>query len=173
MNCYQFLFILFISCLLTYTSQAQQADSSFLNTAVHDIIPPMPPPLKPIIEQAYKKANCYPRFPGCETIKGTVKEKSTCANEKMFQFIYKHLVYSDKAKLAGIEGDCPIEFVVEKNGSVTRIKALDEIGEGCCAEVVRVIGLMNEKGLQWTLCPLRGRTVPILFNISVPFNLEE
>jgi protein TonB len=48
-----------------------------------------------------------------------------------------------------------VRFIVDKNGSISDIKALTSNGYGMEAEVVRAI----KKGVNWTPAPYPGKTV--------------
>lgn len=69
-----------------------------------------------------------PQFPGGE--------------DSLYSFIYSNLRYPQEAIDNGIEGRVYITFVVEKDGSITGIKILRDIGYGCGEEAVRVLKMM-------------------------------
>lgn len=60
----------------------------------------------------------------------------------MAEFIKDHLRYPQVAKENGTEGTVYVTFVVETDGSITDIKLLKGIGDGCEQEAMRVVGLM-------------------------------
>jgi protein TonB len=110
-----------------------------------------------------------PRFPGCED-KGSEEEKKSCAQAALLKFVYGNLQYPAEAKAKGIEGIVVVTFVVEPNGSVSDAKVVRDIGGGCGEEAVRIVNLMNELGMRWTMRS-RGRLVPVQFNLPVKFKL--
>ena len=57
-----------------------------------------------------------------------------------YDYVGKNLHYPRKAKQLGIEGRVFVQFVVEKDGSLTDIQVIKGIGGGCDEETVRVIG---------------------------------
>ena len=69
-----------------------------------------------------------PQFPGGE--------------DSLYNFIYSNLRYPQEAIDNGIEGRVFITFVIEKDGSITNIKILRDIGYGCGEEAVRVLKMM-------------------------------
>lgn len=73
----------------------------------------------------------------------------------MLAFIQKNLKYPDIALENGIEGTVVVEFVVEKDGSLTDVKILKDIGAGCGNEAVRVIKQMPK----WK--PGKQRDMPV------------
>lgn len=133
--------------------------------------PPPPPPPEPEVEEIFKVVEEMPRFPGCED-KGTMAEKKQCADKKMLEFIYKNIKYPAIARENGVEGTCVVQFVVEKDGSIADAKVVRDIGAQCGQEALRVVNLMNEKGLKWTPGKQRGRAVKVQFNLPVKFRLE-
>jgi TonB family protein len=82
--------------------------------------------------------------------------------------IMQNLKYPEKAQRMGLEGKVFIEFVVEKDGSVTNVKVLKGIGAGCDEEAVEVIKNSGKwvPGKQHGK-PVRQRMVlPITFRLS-------
>ena len=87
---------------------------------------------------------------------------------------YKH---SDAGKLAyarenGIQGRCYVTFVVEKNGAVSDVKLMRDIGGQCGKESLRVVNLMTKQKIKWTPGKQRGRNVRVQFNLPVHFRLQ-
>ena len=113
-----------------------------------------------------------PRLPGCENESGGETAKKQCADKKMLEFIYKNIKYPAIARENGVEGTCVIQFVVEKDGSVTDARVVRDIGAQCGDEALRVVNLMNSQGIKWTPGKQRGRPVRVQFNLPVKFKLE-
>ncbi len=90
----------------------------------------------------------------------------------MLEFIYKNIKYPAIARENGVEGTCVIQFVVEKDGKITDAKVVRDIGAGCGGESLRIVELMNTKGLKWTPGKQRGRNVRVQFNLPVKYRLE-
>ena len=137
-------------------------------------LPPAPellPEPEPDVEDIFLRAEEMPRFPGCEDL-NTNEEKRQCADRKLLEFIYKNIKYPAIARENGIEGTCVIQFVVDKNGQIKEAKAVRDIGAQCGQEALRVVNLMNEKGLNWTPGKQRGRAVNVQFNLPIKFRLE-
>lgn len=112
-----------------------------------------------------------PRFPGCEDL-GTDKEKDDCAKKKMLEYIYKNLKYPAIARENGIEGQVVLQFVVDKDGSVTDAKIVRDIGAGCGEAAQLVVEGMNKMSTKWTPGKQRGRPVRVLYTLPVKFKLE-
>ena len=56
-----------------------------------------------------------------------------------YEYVGKKLKYPAQARRMGIEGKVFVEFVIERDGSITDVKAIKGIGAGCDEEAVRVL----------------------------------
>jgi len=87
--------------------------------------------------------------------------------QEFYKYVADNLKYPARASRMGIEGRVFIEFIVEKDGSLTDIKVARGIGGGCDEEAVRVIS----EAPKWSPGKQRGRPVrvrmimPIIFKI--------
>ncbi len=134
--------------------------------------PPPPPPKKAEAREIFKVVEEMPRFPGCEDFAGSTEEKTQCANQKLMAFIYENIRYPDVARENGIEGTVVVTFVVDVDGSISRIETLRDIGGKCGDEAMRVIKMMNDLPEKWTPGRQRGRAVPVQFTMPVKFELK-
>lgn len=57
----------------------------------------------------------------------------------LYKYIQSNLKYPEAAKEAGVEGKVFVEFIVDKDGSLTDIKTVKGIGHGCDDEAERVL----------------------------------
>ena len=71
--------------------------------------------------------------------------------EALNRFITKNLRYPQQAIDSKIEGYVFVSFVVEKNGKISNIRVLKDIGGGCGDEAVRIIKAMPrwKPGVNW------------------------
>ena len=113
-----------------------------------------------------------PRFPGCENAGGSAAEKKACADKKLLQYLYKNLKYPAIARENGVEGRVYIQFVVERDGSVTDTKIVRDIGAGCGQAALKVVNNMNGLPNKWTPGRQRGTSVRVLYTLPVTFKLE-
>jgi len=90
-----------------------------------------------------------PQFPGGE--------------KEMMKFIKNNLHYPTSAIEAGISGTVTVNFVVGKDGKITRIKVIRGIGGGCDEEAVRIL----EKMPAWS--PGKQAGVAVMVSYTVPF----
>lgn len=134
--------------------------------------PPPPPPPAPKVEEIFKVVEQMPRFPGCEDVSGTNEEKKACADKKMLEFIYKNVKYPAIARENGIQGRVVIQFVVEKDGTITDARIVRDIGAGCGEEALRVVNSMNSMPRKWSPGKQRGQPVRVQFTLPVSFQLQ-
>ncbi len=83
-------------------------------------------------------------------------------------FIERNLVYPQLAKDNKIEGKVFVTFVVEKDGSISGVKVLRDIGYGCGAEAIRVVMKMPK----WKPGKQRGKPVRVQYNLPIVFKLK-
>jgi TonB family protein len=81
-----------------------------------------------------------PVFPKCSN--NNKKKEEQCTNRKTGQFISKRMEYPKEALRKRIEGTVTVTFVVERDGTVTGVKALNKIGGGCEEEAVRLVSTL-------------------------------
>ena len=132
--------------------------------------PPPPPPPPPMAEherEIFKVVEEAPTFPGCEDI-DVKAERQICAETKMLEFIYSKIQYPPIARENGVEGTVYIRFVVERNGSISNIEIVRDVGAGCGAEASRVVELMPK----WNPGKQRGTPVRVMFTLPVKFDLQ-
>ncbi|MDR1848247.1 MAG: energy transducer TonB [Bacteroidales bacterium] len=83
-------------------------------------------------------------------------------------YVQSRIVYPEAARTAGISGNVVAQFVIEKDGSLSNIKILRDIGGGCGEEVVRIL-----KGMpKWKPAQQRGKPVRNQFSMRVSFDLN-
>jgi len=81
-----------------------------------------------------------PRFKGCEDISD--RDWRKCAEDKLITFAENQLIYPTEAHQNGIEGIVVINFIVEKDGTISNSNILRDIGGGCGEEALRIVKLM-------------------------------
>ena len=87
--------------------------------------------------------------------------------EARMKYIRENIKYPELAKEEGIQGTVYLNFVVEKDGSITNVKVLRGIGGGCDEESIRVVKNMPK----WKPAMQRGKPVRVYFNIPIKFTL--
>lgn len=84
-----------------------------------------------------------------------------------YEYVGKKLKYPAQARRMGIEGKVFVEFVVDKDGSITDVKAIKGIGAGCDEEAIRVI----QDAPKWNPGKQRGRPVKVRMILPITFKL--
>lgn len=141
------------------------SETNFSTPKAPPIIKIEPEPEKEIL---FKIVEEMPRFPGCEEIGLSKSEKKLCAEKELLIFLGSHLRYPTVAKEFGYEGRVIIRFIIEKDGSISNMKILRDIGGGCGDEAVRVIKSMPN----WLPGKQRGNPVRVQFNLPIQFQLR-
>jgi len=119
-------------------------------------------------ETIFKVVEEMPRFNNqdCEKIKEKLERKK-CAEMAMLKFIYSNIKYPKAARDAGIQGRVIIEFVVQKDGSITDAEVLRDPGGGCGVEAERVVNMMPD----FVPGKHRGEAVNVSYTLPVSFKL--
>lgn len=89
------------------------------------------------------------------------------ANE-FSKWVNKRLVYPEIAKENGVQGRVTLQFTVEKDGSVTKVKVLRGIDPSLDKEAVRVVS----SSPKWAPGKQRDRAVPVTYTFPVYFQLR-
>lgn len=134
--------------------------------------PPPPPPSPRVRDELFKVVEEMPRFPGCESIEGTITEKEACAREKLLQYIYGNVKYPEMARIAQAEGQVVIQFVINKTGKIEDLKLLRDPGAGMGDESVKVLEMMNQE-TTWIAGRQRGKAVDVLYTLPIKFKFQD
>ena len=116
-----------------------------------------------IVEQEVEKEDV-------DQIFSIVEEQATYKGglASFYEFVGKKIKYPAQAKRMNIEGKVFVEFVIERDGRLTDVKAIKGIGGGCDEEAVRVV--MSSPG--WNPGKQRGKPVRTRFVIPINFRLQ-
>lgn len=88
--------------------------------------------------------------------------------EALYAFLQKELVYPEIARNNGIQGVVLLEFVVEKDGSVSNVKVMVSLYPDCDYEAMRVV----KKLPNWKPGKSMGKPVRSIYNIPIRFTLQ-
>lgn len=100
----------------------------------------------------------------------TIVEESATPDGGMlafYNYVRKKLKYPSQARRMGIEGRVFVEFIVDKDGTLTNVKAIKGIGAGCDEEAVRVI----KSHPKWSPGKQRGKAVKQKIVLPITFQL--
>ena len=100
-----------------------------------------------------------------------VEEKPSFQGGDANQFskwVNQRLVYPEIAKENGVQGRVTLQFTVEKDGSVTKVKVLRGVDPSLDKEAVRVV----TQAPKWKPGKQRDRAVPVTYTFPVIFQLR-
>ncbi len=108
-----------------------------------------------------------PAFQKCSN-KDAQKEFK-CTEESIRKFINRRLEYPQRAINQRIQGTVQVEFIVERDGSISDVHYLNDIGGGCAEAAVRMVKSMPKfkPGLD-----KQGQPVRILYRLPVKFQVN-
>jgi len=84
------------------------------------------------------------------------------------KWVNKRLVYPEIAKENGVQGRVTLQFTVEKDGTVTKVKVLRGVDPSLDKEAVRVVSMSPK----WSPGKQRDRAVPVTYTFPVFFQLR-
>lgn len=145
-----FVVTVMLSALLSkaQTPQGAAADSAKLSVEA---------PLMPVVgEKTFEMFDIEnpPQFPGGEAA--------------LMQFIGNNLMYPDTARESNVEGLVVGTFIIDKEGKVTDITIVRDIGYGCGDELRRILMLLP----RWKPGTANGYPVRVRYTLPVRFRLE-
>ncbi len=108
----------------------------------------------PVDFNVYQVVEEQPEFPG--------------GMSKLYVYLQKNVKYPPAARESGIQGRVYVNFVIEKDGAVSRVRVIRGIGGGCDEEAVRVVKNMP----RWKPGVQRGKPVRVSFNLPIKFTLQ-
>ena len=111
-------------------------------------------PVEEVVDQIFNVVEKQPEFPG--------------GQKAFLLYIQKNLLYPEQAKRMGIEGKVFVQFVVDKEGKLSEVKAIKGIGAGCEDEAVRVI----RSSPKWNPGKQRGRAVKVRIVVPLTFSID-
>lgn len=84
------------------------------------------------------------------------------------RYLHKHLRYPDEAVEAGLEAVVRVQFVVDREGSISDVHALNNPGGGLAEEAVRII----KRGPRWIPAEQNGTKVVYRHVQAIVFRLQ-
>ena len=97
------------------------------------------------------EADIMPSYPGGEAA--------------LYQFLSSQIRYPPDALENKVEGKVFVRFVINPDGSITKVNVLRGIGFGCDEEAVRVVQMMPK----WIPGEEQGQKVPVFSSLAVNF----
>ena len=87
---------------------------------------------------------------------------------EMMKFLSMNVKYPESAKEAGRQGRVIVQFVVEKDGSISSAKILKSVSPELDAEALRVVNVMPK----WTPGMQKGQPARVRFTLPIAFRLQ-
>ena len=84
------------------------------------------------------------------------------------KFLGKNIKYPVESQQAGVQGKVIVQFVVEKDGSISNPKVVRSIDPDLDGEAIRVISIMPK----WKPGMQRGQSVRVKYTVPVTFRLD-
>ena len=126
-----------------------QIDDEIIAEYVDHALPP-----EESIDDVLIFAETQPSFPG--------------GLEAFYRYVGQSVHYPRQAVQRGVSGKVFIEFVVDKDGSLSDIRVAKGIGAGCDEEALRVI----KNAPRWNPGKQRGRAVRVRMMVPITFSLQ-
>lgn len=112
-------------------------------------------PQKPVREEVYSAVEVQPKFPG--------------GDAALMMWLSKNINYPVRAQENGVEGRVIVNFVVEKDGSISGVKVAKGVDKDLDQEAVRVVKKMPK----WQPGKNGGQAVRTQYTLPVRFKLEK
>lgn len=123
--------------------------SDFINDPIVDIDPGVV-----IIDEPFIIVEKMPEFPG--------------GQEKLYEYLGKNISFTQCAKEGGVQGKVYIQFVIERDGSITDVNTVR--GLSCGLNNVAEKAVKNMPN--WTPGEQRGKKVRVKYTLPVYFKLQ-
>lgn len=105
-------------------------------------------------DSVYTEPEVMPEYPGGQKV--------------LIDYMINNIKYPEVEKKAGIQGKVLVEFVIEKDGSITNVKVKEGVHEGLDAEALRVINGMPK----WKPGTAKGEPVRTEMILPIMFALK-
>ncbi|WP_421752083.1 energy transducer TonB [Croceimicrobium sp.] len=106
-----------------------------------------------------------PIYPGCEDAKDN-NERKLCFQQKVMQFVTREFEFPEMARQMGIGGRIYVDFVIEKDGSISNVQVVRGVDKLLDDEAVRVVKKLPK------LTPAKQRGKPVRMNFTLPINAK-
>lgn len=154
------LFVLPAFALLVAGNISCSQDASQTEDAKEEVVAPVSPEAKEAPadstakEEVFMVAEQMPEFPG--------------GMKELLKFLQDNLKYPENAMKNNVQGRVIVQFVVEKDGTLTEFKVARSVDPDLDAEALRVLQTMPK----WKPGMQRGKIVRVKFTVPVSFKLQ-
>lgn len=154
------LFVLPAFALLVAGNISCSQDASQTEDAKEEVVAPVSPEAKEAPadstakDEVFMVAEQMPEFPG--------------GMKELLKFLQNNLKYPENAMKNNVQGRVIVQFVVEKDGTLTEFKVARSVDPDLDAEALRVLQIMPK----WKPGMQRGKIVRVKFTVPVSFKLQ-
>lgn len=154
------LFVLPAFALLVAGNISCSQDASQTEDAKEEVVAPVSPEAKEAPadstakEEVFMVAEQMPEFPG--------------GMKELLKFLQDNLKYPENAMKNNVQGRVIVQFVVEKDGTLTEFKVARSVDPDLDAEALRVMKAMPK----WKPGMQKGQVVRVKFTVPVSFKLQ-
>lgn len=154
------LFVLPAFALLVAGNISCSQDASQTEDAKEEVVAPVSPEAKEAPadstakDEVFMVAEQMPEFPG--------------GMKELLKFLQNNLKYPENAMKNNVQGRVIVQFVVEKDGTLTEFKVARSVDPDLDAEALRVLQTMPK----WKPGMQRGKIVRVKFTVPVSFKLQ-
>jgi protein TonB len=110
--------------------------------------------VKTVPDTPFDVVEQMPEFPG--------------GQEAMMKYLSESVKYPKEASKDGIQGRVVVQFVVEKDGSISEVEVIKKVNEHLDAEAVRVVNAMPK----WKPGKQKGENVRVKYTLPISFRLS-
>jgi TonB family protein len=103
-----------------------------------------------------------------DTLGNVSAQTNECGISAMMQFLSENINYPETAVEMGEQGRVFLQFIVEKDGSITNVKVDKGVSSTIDKEAIRVV----QKMPKWNPGQVKGRNVRSKFRIPINFRLN-
>jgi len=91
----------------------------------------------------------------------------------LIEYIYNHQIYPEEAYDNEVEGRVVLQFLVQKDGSLSDITIARDPGTGLGEAASELIEGMNSDGKTWRPGHQRGKPVIVHYTLPILYRLED
>ena len=102
-----------------------------------------------------------------DTLGNAIAQTNECGISAMMRFLSENIIYPETAVEMNEQGRVFLQFIVEKDGSITNVKVDKGVSSTIDKEAIRVV----QKMPKWNPGQVKGRNVRSKFRIPINFRL--
>lgn len=120
-------------------------------------------------KEVYKVVDQMPKFSDC--VNEDASDEVDCSELELFKFMGENLLYPRAALMKGTSGKVYVQFIVEKNGSLSDINVVRDIGDDCGDAALELMNYMNNIH-SWIPGRKDGKVVRVIMTLPIVFKQE-